>query len=170
VFTGHFHAQDITSSVQPDRWLYDIETGSLATYPCPYRVITISQQTLTVHSERISSIPSHRGGFPDYARQSSLAASVRMATAALKKYYVSTSDCELVAPQSAASLTAHLAGDEVAPIQVIDTQSVGLWGRLIVSLKKNLLKGWQRDLPPADNELAVDLKTGRPIRQAPHRH
>jgi len=85
VFTGHFHAQDITSSLQPDRWLYDIETGSLATYPCPYRVITITQQTLTVHSERIPSIASHRDGFPKYARQSSQAASVRLATAALRK-------------------------------------------------------------------------------------
>lgn len=170
VFTGHFHAQDITSSVQPDRWLYDIETGSLATYPCPYRVITITDQTMTIHSERIPSIASHRGGFPNYARQSSLAASIRLATTALEEYGVSTRDSELVAPQSAAAYTAHLVGDEVAPTQVIDTQGVSLWGRLIMSLKKNLLKGWQQDLPPADNELAVDLKTGRPIRQAPRRH
>jgi len=162
VFSGHFHAQDITSSVQPDRWLYDIETGSLATFPCPYRVITITHQTLTVRSKRIPAIASHRDGFPEYARQSSLAASVRLATAALKKYGMSASDCALVAPQIAAAYTAHLAGDEISPTQVIDTRGVSLWGRLIVATKRSLLKGWQQDLPPADNELAVDLKTGKP--------
>ena len=157
VFTGHFHAQDITSSVLPNRWLYDIQTGSLATYPCPYRVISIANQTLTVHSERIPSIASHRRDFQQYARQSSLDASARLATAALNQFRLSQSDSARVVPQIAATYTAHLVGDEVAPTQVIDTRGVSLWGRLIVSTKRSLLYGWQQDLPPADNELAVDL-------------
>lgn len=75
---------------------------------------------------------------------------------------MSSRDCELVVPQFAATYTAHLAGDEVKPTLVIDTRGVSVWGRLIVSTKRGLLKGWQQDLPPADNELAVDLKTGKP--------
>lgn len=167
LFTGHFHAQDVTSSLQPNRWLYDIETGSLATYPCPYRVISITNQTLTVHSERIPSIASHRRDFPQYARQSSLDASARLTAAALNKFRLSQSDSAKVVPQIAATYTAHLAGDEVAPTKVIDTRGVSLWGRLIVSTKRSLLYGWQHDLPPADNELAVDLKSGKPICSTP---
>jgi 3',5'-cyclic AMP phosphodiesterase CpdA len=161
VFTGHYHAQDITSSVQNNQWLYDIETGSLATHPCPYRLITISNQTLTVHSERIESIPSHPTGFTNYARLSLLNATVHLGTVALKKYGLSAKDCAIVAPQIAEAYAAHLAGDEVPPAKVITTKGVSLWGKIIISMKKKLLDGWQHDLPPADNELTVDLRTGK---------
>jgi 3',5'-cyclic AMP phosphodiesterase CpdA len=163
VLSGHYHAQDITASDQKKPWLYDIETGSLATYPCPFRVITISHQVLTVHSERIKSIPSHSIGFTNYARQFLLSSSVHLATVALKKYGLSVKDCALVAPQVAEAYVAHLAGDEVAPAKGINTKGVSLWGRLIISLKKKLVDGWQHDLPPADNELSVDLRTGETI-------
>ena len=42
VFTGHMHANDIASYTSPNgNVLYDIETGSLLTYPCRYRVAEI---------------------------------------------------------------------------------------------------------------------------------
>nr|HPO50831.1 metallophosphoesterase [Spirochaetota bacterium] len=44
VFTGHFHSQDIVSKkLKNGSFLYDIETGSLVTHPCPYRIINISE-------------------------------------------------------------------------------------------------------------------------------
>jgi 3',5'-cyclic AMP phosphodiesterase CpdA len=38
VFTGHYHAQDITLRKidGTGRFVYDIETGSFVTHPCPY--------------------------------------------------------------------------------------------------------------------------------------
>ena len=41
-FTGHYHAQDITlSDFNKDGFLYDIETGSLVTAPCPIRYLSL---------------------------------------------------------------------------------------------------------------------------------
>jgi predicted MPP superfamily phosphohydrolase len=58
VFTGHLHIQNIAQ--QGD--LYDITTGSLVSYPHPYRVMQfatdgLGQQTLRVESDRVESVP-----------------------------------------------------------------------------------------------------------------
>lgn len=45
VFTGHFHANDIAKTRDnKGNYLYDVETGSPVTYPCPYRVIEYSNR------------------------------------------------------------------------------------------------------------------------------
>lgn len=49
VFTGHFHAQDIASR----KGLYDIETGSLVSYPSPYRLVRLKGDTLSVATRHI---------------------------------------------------------------------------------------------------------------------
>ena len=41
IFTGHYHANDITQSTAPGKALYDVETGSLVTYPSPYRMVDL---------------------------------------------------------------------------------------------------------------------------------
>lgn len=44
VFTGHFHTSDIAMDKNADlsREIYDVTTGSLISYPCDYREITLS--------------------------------------------------------------------------------------------------------------------------------
>lgn len=47
VFTGHYHAQDIVESTNTgNNKIFDIETGSAVTYPCPFRVIDIENNDL----------------------------------------------------------------------------------------------------------------------------
>jgi 3',5'-cyclic AMP phosphodiesterase CpdA len=58
VFTGHLHVQDIAYQ----QGLYDVTTGSLVSYPHPYRVLQFStdrqgQQWLQVESGRVESVP-----------------------------------------------------------------------------------------------------------------
>lgn len=58
VFSGHLHVQDIAHS----HGVYDITTGSLVTYPHPYRVLhcrTTAQGHLwlQIESERVDSVP-----------------------------------------------------------------------------------------------------------------
>lgn len=58
VFTGHLHIQDIASR----KGVYDITTGSLVSYPHPYRVLNFRQddtgkQILQVESHRVESVP-----------------------------------------------------------------------------------------------------------------
>lgn len=47
-FTGHFHAQDITSHGKGKSVVYDIETGSSVSCPLPYRTAALDGDTLTV--------------------------------------------------------------------------------------------------------------------------
>jgi len=58
VFTGHLHVQDIAHC---DR-VYDITTGSLVSYPHPYRVLQFhqdhhSRNWLQIESHRVESVP-----------------------------------------------------------------------------------------------------------------
>ncbi|MDJ0507807.1 MAG: metallophosphoesterase [Crocosphaera sp.] len=58
IFTGHLHVQDIAY----DQGIYEITTGSLVSYPHPYRVIEVqgydnSSFSLNVTSHRIKSVP-----------------------------------------------------------------------------------------------------------------
>ena len=59
VFTGHLHVQDVAYSDRYD--LYDITTGSLVSYPHPFRVLNYvsdeSGDRLEIESFRIKSIP-----------------------------------------------------------------------------------------------------------------
>ena len=58
VFTGHLHVQDIAHH----QGLYDITTGSLVSYPHPYRVIQIHEAEdarlqVQIESQRVESVP-----------------------------------------------------------------------------------------------------------------
>jgi 3',5'-cyclic AMP phosphodiesterase CpdA len=58
VFTGHLHIQNIAHQ----DGLYDITTGSLVSYPHPYRVIEVrrgSQVTVSIESHRVRSLPQY---------------------------------------------------------------------------------------------------------------
>ena len=50
VFTGHFHAQDIAVQEFGAQSIYDIETGSAVTYPCPYRIVDIDDNGMKINS------------------------------------------------------------------------------------------------------------------------
>ncbi len=58
VFTGHLHVQDVAQSGS----IYDITTGSLVTYPHPYRLLRFREddhgrQWLQIESGRVESVP-----------------------------------------------------------------------------------------------------------------
>lgn len=63
IFTGHLHVQDIAYCDRYD--LYEITTGSLVSYPHPYRILHYKQDLdgakLEVRSHRVISVPQ----FPD---------------------------------------------------------------------------------------------------------
>lgn len=55
VFTGHLHVQDVAYSDRSD--LYDITTGSIVSYPHPYRILTYADGKLQIRSHRVTSVP-----------------------------------------------------------------------------------------------------------------
>ncbi len=50
VFTGHFHMSDIAKDFNADlsKSIYDVSTGSLISYPCDYREVTLSDDFTTM--------------------------------------------------------------------------------------------------------------------------
>lgn len=57
VFTGHFHSSDVARVDDKNgNYLYDIETGSIVTYPCPYRVIDIVADALSMQTKYVEDI------------------------------------------------------------------------------------------------------------------
>jgi 3',5'-cyclic AMP phosphodiesterase CpdA len=70
MFTGHYHANDVTSRADGDKILYDIETGSMVTAPIPYRIITIRGKDMNITTKYITKISTPLPGgldLPTYA-------------------------------------------------------------------------------------------------------
>jgi 3',5'-cyclic AMP phosphodiesterase CpdA len=162
VFTGHYHAQDITKKEfkDSDNFIFDIETGSLATAPCPYRVIEIKEgHRASIKSDFISSIPS-RPNLTDYAYQYVFDGTVTMANAKLDKFLVSKDQQSLITDQIAKAYCSHLRGDEKKPDITINKDGFGWWLQIVAWVQKDLINGWWTDLLPQDNRLNIDLNTG----------
>jgi len=49
-FTGHFHSQDISRYGN----VYDVETGSLVSYPSPIRFVTLDDGNVSIRTEQVS--------------------------------------------------------------------------------------------------------------------
>ena len=57
IFTGHFHANDITQYKSPlNNIIYDIETGSVLTYPHSYRLIELNNNIMHITTKNISNV------------------------------------------------------------------------------------------------------------------
>lgn len=63
VLTGHIHISDIAKDYNADltRSIYDISTGSVISYPCDYRRLSLSEDRaqLSVSTNRITTLPDH---------------------------------------------------------------------------------------------------------------
>jgi len=56
VYTGHIHANDISSANIGDNTLYDVQTGSLISSPNAYREVTYSDNSAKIESKYITKI------------------------------------------------------------------------------------------------------------------
>lgn len=117
IFTGHFHAQDAVDSerlpqpIQPS--IVDVETGSLVTYPSPYRIATIDAgKSLSIESRTVYPDDSE---FQNYARAYTKEGLAILARVTLTSPPYSLTDIgvvELLAGLIAEAFLAHYAGDE----------------------------------------------------------
>ena len=164
VFTGHFHAQDITAKSGETHTLFDIETGSLATAPCPWREVELesgkSGNLARIRSHFVREIPSMGPEFGPYSDDYVFRGTQKMADAALDKYLVSTEQRDLIKHQVARAYMGHLKGDEVVPPAGLDTSGFRPWLRIIAWMQEALIEGWQTDFSPRDNEVIIHLDTG----------
>ena len=110
VFTGHYHSQDIVKRAFNTRiggerrtvFIFDVETGSMVTYPCAYRIIEITEdQAMRIRSRFIDAIPSRPEGFHEYARDYVHSGIAGIAERTLTGYRVSEESAQNLAPQVA---------------------------------------------------------------------
>jgi 3',5'-cyclic AMP phosphodiesterase CpdA len=143
VFTGHFHSQDAVDSTQMplplEPSILDIETGSLVTYPSPYRIVSIdSGNVMSVESRTVDAIDFDTGGIPlrDYSRTFTQEGLYMVAQWTLIHQYglpYGTPEemglVDFLAAQIAEAFLAHYAGNE-AP----DPTTIGFIGSLLGGL------------------------------------
>jgi len=157
-FTGHYHALDITRGDFDGRFIYDIETGSLVTAPCPMRYVRISGNIMNIQTETI--VEKIHPGTDFAANALAFVKRTVMLEAAntLKKYFVSDKDIAIIADAVGDAFSAHYSGDENPALRpTLDKTKLGLWGRFILSQQQYVLDGMWADLAPADNNVRLNL-------------
>jgi hypothetical protein len=158
VFTGHYHAQDIVlRQLKNGSFIYDIQTGSLVTYPCPLREVRINNNMMHVSSLFIDKIESHPSGFSDFSKEYVHSGIAGIAEKTLISYKLKPEEAATLSGQVADAFLAHYAGDEIVPERYLDLSGVGLWGRIVILFKRKLIVGLYNDLPPNDNDVTLSL-------------
>ena len=114
IFTGHFHTSDIAKDWNADksREIYDVNTGSLISYPCDYREVTMSADftdmaITTGHSTAIAS----------ETAKDRLKSAVKNQIAAKGTAY------SLIAPTAAQAFIIHAEGNETENASAATTLS-----------------------------------------------
>ncbi len=163
MFTGHYHAQDIIlKTTAAGNTIYDIETGSTVTYPCPYRVMKITTDTnLIINGKRVEAINYNTGGltFQNYARtyiENGLPILVNYILTS-PPYSLDSVTAAMVTPAVTETFIAHYEGNEGSPSAQTNT--------VIQMLKQHpsyysigyALEGIWNDAAPDDWTVSIDL-------------
>ena len=157
-FTGHYHALDAVLSEFNGNKLHDIETGSLATAPCPIRYCEISGGLLEVRTDTIVDRLFPGTDFADNAHQFVKNTVMLEAYKTLKKYKVSDKDATYIADAVGDAFAAHYSGDEDQGLRPdFNTGRLGLWGKIVFSTQRYALDGLWADLAPPDNNFFIQL-------------
>ena len=152
VFTGHYHAQDITLGQFDNKFIYDIATGSLVTAPCPIRYVELNNSYLNVITEKIAGKTRLGPGLAEKGQDVITRIVKSEARRTLKKFKASDKDADYIAEAVGEAFVAHYAGDEDESLRKpIDKSKLGLWGRVIYGQFKYAIDGLWKDLPPEDN-------------------
>ena len=115
-----------------DKYIYDIETGSLVTAPCPIRYCSIKNNQFSCESVTIVDkiYPN-----TDFAQNATAFVKKTVAIEAkniLKGYYLSDKDADYIADMVGDAFVAHYSGDEdIARRIPLDERRLSLWGRIV---------------------------------------
>ncbi len=156
IFTGHYHANDITAYEQNGKTLYDIQTGSLVTAPMPYRLIQWKGNSLQVRTRTVQAVGQPVPGglsFPAYASQFLSGHLDQYFNALLQNRFGAPADLAAFAsPLFRNGIMAHFGGDEAMPP---DQQAlIGVLGSYSADLAGIVGILWT-DLPVKDNETTI---------------
>ena len=158
VFTGHGHVQDIAERRVGPQVLFDVATGSLVTYPSPWRLVQIDGAgRMHVRTERVLATADRPDGFPGYCESRLRDGLAALLAGQLERAGARGADAALIAGQAAAIGVQYYRGDEHVGDVRLETAGLSGWGRMIAGFLRGPLTNLGNDLPPADNELTIDL-------------
>jgi len=158
IFTGHYHAQDIAKSEYNGKIIYDIETGSLVTAPCPVRYIEIKNGVMDIRTETI--VDKLHPGTDFAANATAFVKKTVMLEAAsvLRKYKVSEKDIAIITDAVGDAFNAHYNGDENSSLRkAVAKSDLGFWGRFILGQQQYVIDGLWTNLPPGDNKVTLQF-------------
>lgn len=161
VFTGHFHAQDITSRGRGRNEVFDVETGSTVSSPLSYRIVEIDGRRADISTCYIGdglaegdALEARAVGFAK--------AGIRTIVSGMVPSSIPDSLVAEAAGLVAEAYVAHIAGDEVMPEayrQRLDSVSRSLrpYSFKYAYILRHLAAYMYTDLCPADNRLTIML-------------
>jgi 3',5'-cyclic AMP phosphodiesterase CpdA len=164
VFTGHYHTQDISYGETGDDFVYDVETASLITYPIPYRRVLLTEggaaEITTHYTGVVDYDPGDGSTFDEYAYAMVQLAFEAYITDIGEQYGLTQEQIDAALPLMKEAWLAHLLGDEEMTEEqqqaADELASEGFIMLLVLDVIEKLLT----DIPPADNELTIDLVSG----------
>ena len=158
VFTGHYHAQDITRAEYNGKVIYDIETGSLVTAPCPMRYVEIKDNSLNIRTETIVDKLYPWTNFAANAAAFVKKTVMLEAASVLRRFKVSESDIAIIADAVGDAFAAHYRGDENPSLRKeVDTYKLSFWGRIVLGQQQYVIDGLWKDLQPGDNNIKIQF-------------
>lgn len=158
VFTGHFHANDITEGEAGGRKIFDIETASLVTWPCSCRTVRLEKDGHAMISTfNMKSIPSRPEGFQAYAKMRTYERIKAIGVGKALKWSFSREDAEIAGGMVADAYLAHYQGDEASyePLFRGDLEMDAKDAALFL-FYKGYYEGLKTDLPPADLNIELN--------------
>jgi len=189
MFTGHFHSQDLAGQYFPNnKYMLDIETGSLVNYPVPIRFVevTADRKQLNITSTMVTSITHDLKGaanFQSYALNGMPAGMSYMLLQQLTAILIHQG----YLADAAADMATKIADTQVAPNVTINDlfarvaiahyhgdenldattkaliQQLASSGDPNTKLLGQYMLSLSTDVPPADNNVKIDLLTGKAI-------
>lgn len=164
MFTGHYHANDIAKYTSSGSYIFDIETGSTVTAPCPYRIVTLSKEGLMdVKTKLVSSVNYDLKGAKDFQTYANkfLNDGLSPLVGYMLKYQFNATDDQVAfaTPYVVAGMMAHYAGDETPSATTLTVIQQMLGSDATKPLGSALYGIWT-DIAPKDNNVVIDIKTG----------
>lgn len=155
IFTGHFHSNDISEyTTGGGDKIYDIETGTLSSFPFAYRIIELYEDRMNIQTRNIMSVSSD----PNLAETSKEQLQALAGEHALAK----VKQMGMTLPPSLIPLFKQLAGQLFVLHLKGDEEMTPELMAIIEQLYENFnlsetisIRDFQLDFPPSDNNVEI---------------
>jgi hypothetical protein len=169
-FTGHYHASSIVEHSWPSdapqylagKTIVDIETGSLVTWPCSWRTVTLANDgSASITTNRVAQIPSYEaaGRNFDTEGRAVIANGIgNIAEDTMKGYHVPKKDIDRLVPDIVDAMMAHYKGDaDLGQREMFPPKnSLSLTGKIVVKFYTHFISGLWKKEEPEDVHLMED--------------